>query len=405
MMNKIKSSHTDLGENNVFEELHILIERQSSIMSDVPLGNLFEIIEKFDKSFQTFNASSRNKDIKIAFNEILNATVGNFLTIFKYTGFTRDPFFESFKRFAVFFTLVLKEANEQKNIRDIHRTFTENFPSFKNDISGYTEIEVIEIFNEIGNEKHTSAQTTLLNFHHQFPIEIGTEIGYHFTHLIIYGNDFTYKILQWVEGTASYKIINEMLYMRIDVVIESYGGNASKLLGPAWFITSALEAIEDVYVKLEDASKGSLKASFMVWMKSILAKEETKAVLQTAKEIAVKKMSGGAVSYLEVTKSRREEKQMELELEKLSVEINQMPSNSEAKLDRALDLQKKVLENEKLEIENANARIEMIEKLSDLAARGLLEPDMIRVSINDVLYFLQKQDSIKEIGPDISEIS
>ena len=404
-MNEVKLFHIDLGENNVFEELHFLMERHRSIMSDFRLGNLYEIIEAFDKAFQILNRSSRHKDIIIAFNEILNYTVGNFLTIFKYTGFNGDPFFYSFKRFAVFFTLVLKEANDQKSISDIQKTFIDNFPSLRSNFSDLSEIEVIEVFHRRRNDKQTDAQDALLKFLHHFPMEIGIDRAPGFKKIIIYGNDFTAKRVEWVEKSASYKIVEKFFYMRIDVFIESYEKAASKLLGPAWLITSALEAIEDVSIELEDVSKGSLKASFIVWMKSAFAKEETKAVLETAKELAITKISGGQVSYMEIKKSRREERKMEFELEKLSVEVKQMPSNSEAKFDRALDLQKKVLENEKLGIENAKAKIEMIEKLSDLVAKGILEPDVIRVDINDILYFLREQNEIKEIGPDISEIS
>ena len=64
-----------------------------------------------------------------------------------------------------------------------------------------------------------------------------------------------------------------------------------------------------------------------------------------------------------------------------------------------------MLENEKVEIENVKAKLEIIDKLSDLASKGIIEADMIRIDINDLLYILTEKKEIKEIGPDINEIT
>ena len=106
------------------------------------------------------------------------------------------------------------------------------------------------------------------------------------------------------------------------------------------------------------------------------------------------------------TQKRKIRRQRKItETKKIEEEIKQMPSIDEAQLSRALDIQKKSLDNDMQEVTLAKAKLELIEKISDLAKKGIIEADSIRIDINDVLYILKSENYVKKIGPDISEIS
>jgi hypothetical protein len=294
-----------------------------------------------------------------------------------------------------------------KSKRDVIRNFLENFPALKSDISKLGEDAENFYIHFYPGQEMTSAQEAIFGFEDQFPNDIGINKEKDEDEKIIklYSNDFIAKDIVWNEEKNSYDIIGEQFYMILEISIDTDKKSVEKLLSPLWIITSALEQIDNVTLELEDIFKGSLKTAIKVWMKDLLAKEETKAVLETTKEIAVKALSAGEVSYTEVKKSRQETKKITLENTILETEINQSPTDQEVKFERALDIEKKMLENEKLQIENTQAKINIIEQLSGLAAKGIIEADMIRIDINDILYLLKEKDEIKEIGPDISEIS
>lgn len=411
-MDTLYIPQAELGEKNIFEEIFELLERHRlNLEGNFPLGDFYDVVTNFDTSFQKFNSDEGNENNIQIFNDLLNYTVRNFLTIFKNKGFRDEPIFYAFKRFIAFFSKVLDESNALKSQRDIIRNFLENFPSLKTDISRFDE-DAQALYIHYYGQPMTDEQKAIAKFEDEFPTEIGiVDNDIEFEGLdskkaiTIYSNDFVAKSVVWNEKESRYEVIGEQFYMILEISIDSEKQSVEQLLKPLWLITSALEQIDNVTLELEDIFKGSLKTAIKVWMKDLLAKEETKAVLETAKEAAVKTITAGEVSYTEVKKSRQETKKLTLENTKLETEIKQSPTDQEVKFERALDIQKKMLENEKLQIENAQAKINIIEQLSGLASKGIIEADMIRVDINDILYLLKEKDEIKEIGPDISEIS
>ena len=407
-METLNIPQAELGEKNIFEEILELLERHRlNVEEDFPLGNFYDVINNFDIAFQKFNSEEANENNIQIFNDLLNYTIGNFLTIFKYKGFRDEPIFYAFKRFVAFFSVVLEEANLVTSQKEIIRNFLENFPALKSDISKFGEdAENLYIHFDPGQEM-SRQQEAIFGFEDEFPNNIGINKESDEEEKIIklFSNDFIAKDIIWNEEQSRYNTLQEQFYMILEIAIDSDNNSIGELLSPLWLITTALEKIDNVTLELDDIIKGSLKAAIKIWMKDLLAKEETKAVLETAKEIAVKAVSAGEVSYTDVKKSRQETKKIILENTKLETEINQSPTDQEVKFERALDIEKKMLENEKLQIENAQAKINIIEQLSGLAAKGIIEADMIRIDINDILYLLKEKDEIKEIGPDISEIS
>jgi hypothetical protein len=398
----------ELGEKNIFEEIFELLERHRlRLENDFPLGDFYDIVNNFEKTFEKFNSDLKNDQLIIReYNLLLNETVGNFLVLFRFKGFKKEPIFYAFKRFIAFFSKVLKEANNIKNLKHLRRNFFENFPSLEYDITEF--LQSAEDYYINGVQGALSGEIgKIISFEHFFPIEIGIGENQVLKQnpLTIYCNDYVAKTIIWDETQNSYIDLNKQFYLFLDIHVKAEPKKAADLFLPFWLITSALEGIQGVTVEIDEITKGTLFGSFKVWMKNLISKEETKIVIEAGKELAAKTLSKGNVSYSGIKKARQETKNLEAEIRKLDVEINQMPSDSEATEARLLDLQRKKLENEKLQIENANAKIELVEKLSGLVAKGIIEPDEIEIKINDILYILKERDNIKEIGPDISEIT
>jgi hypothetical protein len=413
-MNAQSTFEAGLGEASVFEQLIELIERHENEMSQdkIPLGDFYDLVSNFDFAFQKFNTQNE-KDPKVIalYNELLKETVGAFIFIFKVTGFNDGAFFHSFKRFILYFIFLLREAGDLESYEDIMANFYDNFPSLnlnydltENDRAKARQL--IELF-ELGrlDERHVGEQPykKIINFIAHFPDQIGVTVEA--LKIQVNADEFSLKTIQWDDKQAKYLVLDSKFYMKIRIEVDSEGESASKLLEPFFLITSALENIKGNTVTLEYIEKGSLKGELKVIMKDLVAKEETKTVLDVGKEIAVAALTAGTVSYSEVVKNRKEAQNADLEHEKLIREITQMPSNEEVQQDRALDIERKELENDKLRLENVKAQLAIVESLSGLVAKGILSADMLKISINGIQVLLKEKGEIKEIGPDISDIS
>ena len=304
----------ELGEKSIFEQLFQLIERHRLDVSiDFPLGDFYDIVSDFDMAFQKFNSKKSNSKLLKNYNSLLNYTIGNFLVIFQIKGFRDEPIFYAFKRFIAFFTFVLKEANSPKLRNDIVKNFLNNFPSLDIDISDKLEY-AMRLYHSYYNVPENATEKLILKFETDFALEIGIYIDSKENQLIqdeikliVYCNDFIAKEIQWVKSKQAYQIVNEKFYMTLDIEIDSDEVSVEKLLSPLWLITSALEKITNVKLELEQIKKGSLTATIKIWMKDLVAKEETKAVFETTKEGVIKALSGG-VSHADTKKKNQETK-------------------------------------------------------------------------------------------------
>ena len=170
-------------------------------------------------------------------------------------------------------------------------------------------------------------------------------------------------------------------------------------------LINSISNIENVKVEIEDIRTGSLYARIKIYLKDLVAKEETKAVLETSKEAVVKTLTAGQVSHVETKKVNAETKKIRAEQELIEKEIESKPSEFESKISNALDLERKALENEQLKVQLTKEKLEVLSKLSDLATKGILDVDDIRIDINEVLYLLKNGDAIEAPETDIDEIA
>ena len=115
------------------------------------------------------------------------------------------------------------------------------------------------------------------------------------------------------------------------------------MTGILFKILSGISNIDNVKLEFKHLISGSILARVRAYLKDLVAKEETKAVLETTKEAVTKSLTGGLVSHSDTKKKSAETEKIKKEKEQIEKEIDSMPSDIEAKIANALDLEKKLL--------------------------------------------------------------
>lgn len=168
-----------------------------------------------------------------------------------------------------------------------------------------------------------------------------------------------------------------------------------------WTFIESLKKIEGVEVELEDIKQGSIIAKFKVKFNNLLAKEETKQVLEnsikSAEAFAEQKFS-------EVEKIKSETKKIDAEADLTDQQTKRLP-------DEKILEHREILKNEKLKadirstnLDNTKKQIGIIKDLADLNGMGIARVDQLRIDINGLLY-LDKNGAEIQTGSDIQEIS
>lgn len=296
---------------------------------------------------------------------------------------------------------MLRKSDGINNEEFYLRNITQNFPSLINEDSN--EILFKEKTHFFYNFSYSDIFST-----HRTEQEISTEFGTNadstwYNHLNIeppkkkfnaYGNNYTVYELIWNKVRSNFILSGEYYEMEIKLHISDSDNDASKLSNSLFIIINALANIENVEVKFDDLHLGSLVAKIRLYIKDLYAKEETKALLETTKEGVVQAITAGKVSHSGIKEKNANIKKTLKETELLEKELKNKPSDIQAELLNALNLEKFALENEQLKIKIAKERLELIEKLSDLAQKGIVDADSIQIDINGFMYLLKTDNNI-----------
>lgn len=409
-MQEINAPMFELGESNIFEEFYELLEEHRlKTSSKFSIEELYVKLSSFDKMYQQF--CSRNDSFtNSVVNTYLNHCLYCFFLLFKFNGFTDRPFFWAFVRFIQFSTELLRYSDGVKSARFYYRNISQNFPTlWESDFLKIVKrrginfnlyvIQDYEDFYPVSRRAEFDIARDFLTLEYDdwHAEEILTE-------KLIFSSRFEVIQTKWTKdeiiftGLVSYE-------MEIDIKISDSKNRARGLLEPLYLIVAALSNIDDVIAEMEDIKFGSITAKIRLYIKSLLAKEETKAVIETTKEIVSKSVTAGTVSYMDVKKTNADVRKINKEIELIDKEMNERPSDIEAKLINALGLEKKALENEQLRIQNAKEKLELIDKLSALAAKGVLMPDEIKIDINEILILFKTDKQLEIPDVDIDSIT
>ncbi|MEZ0608039.1 hypothetical protein ACAW74_05965 [Fibrella sp. WM1] len=398
----------ELGEQNILEEFYELIEKHRLSKNNYfQLGDFYDYLNSFDLAYQKFNTDNEGKESVTYINKYLTHSLYIFLVLFKMRGFTDRPIFYSFKRFIHWFSIVLQKNHNLTSEFFFAKNIFQNFSSLvKGSYVKFLSENPLN-FNLYKPYQYADLAYRADEAEHNISVDFGiiADGDIYRDNLLVFGDDFSvtnYRISPSNENFEELEVVYEMI---LDFTIANEDNDAAKIVTSLSFILNSISHIENVKVEIESVSVGSLYARVRVYLKDLVAKEETKAVLEASKEIVVKTLSGGQVSYSEIKKANAEVTKIKAETELIEAEIQNKPDEFEAKMAIALDLEKKALENEQLKVQITKEKIEVINKLSDLATKGILSVDDVRIDINEVLYLLKQGNSIQDPNVDIDKIT
>ncbi|MRG49021.1 hypothetical protein GFS24_28185 [Chitinophaga sp. SYP-B3965] len=410
-MQIIQAPVSELGESNIFEEFYELIEKHRlNASNDFEIEGFYHNLANFDLEYQQFSTTSSEQSNAIVYSYISHCLYC-FLVLFKFKGFTDRPIYWAFNRYIKFSTILLKNSNKIKDESFYFRNVSQNFPFL-------WEGNYVNFLKE---EKINLNLISIKQFERYFPLFEYAEEGiskdfgcdaFWETGIPVYKTNFgaychNHEVLkltwndkndQFEEGDTSYE-------MTIDFGISDRTNDAAILIQSLYLIINALSNIDNVKIAIEEIKVGSLIGRIRLYIKNLFAKEEVKAVLETAKEAVGKALTGGEVSHAETKKVNAEIEKTKKETELLEKELKDKPSDCDVEIIHALILEKVVLENEQLKVKIAKEKLEIIDKLSDLVVKGVLGADEVRIDINGILYLLKTPAALKLPETDIDEIA
>lgn len=420
-MEKSNLDSPDLGSKNIFEGFYELIEEHRfNAEKDFELGDFYDHLSEFDISYQKYN--SRNKEVsnKIV-TKYLSDALYSFFVIFKFKGFSDRPVFYAFKKFIQFYSLLLDNSDDVTSEFFFKKNISKNFPSlYKGDYVNFLKKEKLN-FNLFVASNFDEYAKIISKAEHRIAFDFGipnpviyflgdldkTEPLDEFVkkELFLYVNEFKIVEFNWDNDKEKFIQIGFCYEMTIDVEIDVKDNDAQVLTSILFKILSSISNIDNVKLEFEHLMNGSLIARVRAYLKDLIAKEETKAVLETTKETLIKTVTAGQVSHADTKKTNAETDKIKAEQKKIEKELDSLPTDLESKIANALELEKKALENENLRIKNAKEKIEIIEKLSNLATSGIIEADDLKIDVNEILYILKSGDNIETTDIDIDKIT
>lgn len=192
----------------------------------------------------------------------------------------------------------------------------------------------------------------------------------------------------------------------------------SKILGVLNMLVSSLSLIDGIKVSILFLSKGSIKAGLNVKSKDGKTNQVLKDLIQTATEMAIAIPTNGKVSHSGVKKTNAETKITIVKSDLLQKELDSKPTDFQTKLANNFDVERKRLENQKLEFENEKIyleneklrqdivlrNLEIISKAAQAFAEGIIEADELYMMINGHAYLIKRNGKKIELIKNLNEI-
>jgi hypothetical protein len=420
-MEKSNLDSPNLGSKNMFEGFYELIEEHRfNAEKDFELGDFYDYLNAFDLAYQEYNFRNNEISNRIV-TKYLSDALYSFFVIFKFKGFSDRPVFYAFKKFIQFYSLLLEKSDNIQSEFFFKKNISKNFPTlYEGDYINFLTKEELN-FNLVGTSNFDEYAQIISKAEYAIAFDFGipNPTIFFFDKLVetqktkdfvkkeffLYVKEFKIIEYHWDNDKEEFIEIDFSYEMTLDIRIDVKDNNAQVLTSILFKILSSISNIDNVKLEFEHIIKGSLIVRVRAYIKDLVAKEETKAVLETTKEALIKTATAGQVSHAETKKTNAETEKIKAEKKKVEKELENLPTGLESKIANALELEKKALENENLRIKNAKEKIEIIVKLSALATSGILEADDLKIDINEILYILKSGNSIEATDTDIDKIT
>ncbi len=151
-------------------------------------------------------------------------------------------------------------------------------------------------------------------------------------------------------------------------------------------VAAVLSSIENVEIEILDAGVGSIWQKWGVTIKGWFAKEETKQILNKGIK---------AAEYYSMDRHIAPVEKDKMETSKMQAEIKRMMPEEQTKKLQDIEVQKSEEELKSLKLTNVKQQLEIIEKLSDLFAQGILTVDSdFRIELNGAILIMQESGKI-----------
>ncbi len=405
-----KEYYYEYEERNIIEVIHDLISKARTLRTSQnyldDLTKLDILLKDFDnlcnKYFSLYSVPSR----KIVKNYFDTATMF-FYIVFNARETPSRQFLNTFDRFLSYAMQVLPKSQELSENSDIffQNNFSKNFPSLWNSEIDSPPTNDIFLLSEEERENYFSK---IEKFENGLAFDLGLisdSAGFKKTKFYVFGDNFKVTELDWNDKKGTFEEQGSYYELSMNLEIGVDDNDAQKLTSILYMIITSLSNIDGVKIEFEDIKSGSLLAKIKIHINNLLSKEQTIDVLRTGAEIAAKAASAGQVSHSEIKKTSAEIMKIKAEQQLLEKELESKPTDFESKIGIALDLEKRALENEGLKIKNIKAKLEVVQTLSELAAKGYLDADKLKIEINDVTYLLKEKGELKLTGINIKEIT
>lgn len=181
----------------------------------------------------------------------------------------------------------------------------------------------------------------------------------------------------------------------IEVLVHGETFSSSQIGFLMWSLSTALESIDGVSVYLENWGNGSKFFNLKIGIKSILAKEEVKQVLEKGRQ---------AVENHYLDRPIEEVGKIKAEKEKTLKETDNLLTKEQTNQLHNMEIERKQIEMEDMKLELELKKVQLIKGYSELIKEGVLMNDSnFQIKINEVLY-LKKEPQLA-LGENIEIIA
>lgn len=382
MENQIADPET--GFDSIFDKFLKLIERtrlENQLSSVVDLDLLETILIRIENISRDVVDDKQPQSEWMM--ELINGDLLIFLEIFDGEGFKNPSLFLIFKCYLNYLEIVLTHAFLITNIRDVNenlfgpsnlnaafesshlakRLVSTGVERLKNishslNIKTYIDAYLSSVTTKnVETYKESLLKRLLAKFDSKAPI-------------VIWCNDNKLRKYVLNNDDQSFKLVEELVYLNISIVIKGEKFTASSVGNLLNIIGKSVETLNQGKCEIINWSYGSLKVDLKIQVKDEVEKAQFDTILKKTQELA-----SGIVKPEENTKEINESKKREI-----------IANDDLDKKFRELEYKMKEEEYKKMVLDNQLKQIELHERVSNMITNGMCAFDDIDLYIDDELF-------------------
>jgi len=413
---EVFTAKQDLGNIDIFKELYEFAENQKlQDANGLTIIRFKEVTEALENQSRNFIGES-NKNIARITHSYLETSLKVFLFVLKRGGMLHRPVLSAYFRYLSFLGLVLNIETSTNNDLFFARNFTVNFPSLFGPKAGYNS-------NYLKNHLNYGVPIELLEkkpFYYEIDFkDLERNIEYEFNLLDktyssydkememinIFHKDFLVQQFVFNPNTDNLIFQNDYYEYIIDISLENHEKDAQMMASALFKILSSISSVENVSTQFEHLELGSILARIRVKMKDFVAKNEVRNFFILLRELLFGVLTNGKTSAVETLKKIAEIDKLDAERKLIRKRLVEENNEDEVMKHRLLEIERKQLENRKLDIQNTAAQLANLKTVVELAKDGILEADLTKVDLNGISFINTHGEKIVDSDEDIDKMT